>query len=391
MDVTNTSTIRSTLMVIVLAATIILLFHTNSFSIGLCITSFFYPLAVFLRDYIFNINLQTTIGRLYIVFQFILSLVIIIWSESFFAQIYVMILIAEFTFYHSLKRSFLFTTISYVILLIGVVSYRDTPFFEDVYLLLPRVIDFYAIFGMSHFASIAMQQKLLIEKDNEILRQASIELEKKAKLQERTRISREIHDAVGHTLTAALVGLQTAEHAVKKNNTALAQNMLVRTRESIQQGLDNVRSSIHLLRENIADDKTKFNLITLINDTVAQTNIDITYNIDSSFPDLPPIIDLTIYRALQEGLTNGIKHGASTNFIFNLHYNADNGLIEFDLKDNGKSPFPIFFGFGLTAMTERVHDIGGVLTIEKNKDNHGTSLSITIPYKQRDGRSEKLV
>src|SRR5690606_17331127 len=122
MDVTNTNTIRSILMVVVLAATISLLIHTSNFSVGLCFTSVLYTLVVFFRDYIFKIKLQSLVGTIYIAFQLVMSLIIIVWSESFIAQIYGMILIAEYTFYHSLKRSILFTTICYIAIMLCVVS-----------------------------------------------------------------------------------------------------------------------------------------------------------------------------------------------------------------------------------------------------------------------------
>lgn len=316
-------------------------------------------------------------GTLVTILQLAISIIIAVWSESFFAQIYLLILIGEFTFYHSKIHSIIFTTVSYACMLLGVMIYRQFPPFEQIYFLLPRVIEYFAIFGMSLLARIAFQQKNQLSSDNEQLRIASIELERRTKLQERTRISRDIHDSVGHTLTSALTGLQTAAHAIGKNHYSLAQEMIDRTREKILSGLNDVRSSVHLLRESIPDQQFIPEIIGLIHETMMTTNVEIEYEIDTTIPDLSPMIELTIYRALQEGITNGIRHGSSTYFHFKLALHAEH--IQFFLSDNGKAPFQIDHGFGLTAMKERVSEVGGELSISNKSSSTGVKLEITIP------------
>jgi signal transduction histidine kinase len=369
------------LTMIVVGATAFLLLHTTNFSVGLLLLSCTYIAVVLIRDYIMQVELHTMTGIRFLFFQLVLSLVISVWSESFFAQIYLLILIGEFTFHHSRNHSIIFTIASYVCSLLGVLIYRQFPPFEQIYLLIPRVIDYFAIFGMSYLAKIAFQQKDQLARDNEQLRIASIELERKAKLQERTRISREIHDSVGHTLTSALTGLQTAELAIGKNHYSLAQEMIGRTKENILSGLNDVRSSVHLLRENIPDHQFVPELIRLIDETKTQTNVKIACEIDTTWPDLSPMIELTIYRALQEGITNGIRHGSSTYFHFTLTLHAEH--IRFILSDNGKPPLQIDHGFGLNAMKERVAEVGGELSISNKRSASGVTLEITIPIQTK--------
>lgn len=243
---------------------------------------------------------------------------------------------------------------------------------------------------MSFLAKIAFQQKNQLARDNEQLRIASIELERKAILQERTRISREIHDSVGHTLTSALTGLQTASHAIGKNHYSLALEMIDRTKDNILSGLDDVRTSVHLLRENLPSHPFIPELMGLIEETEKLTNVEIACEIDTTIPELSPMIELTIYRALQEGITNGIRHGASTLFQFSLTY--DSTYIRFMLADNGKPPLQIVHGFGLSAMNERVADVGGKLAISSHNLAGGVTLEITIPYQAKTiERSEQLV
>jgi signal transduction histidine kinase len=390
MDVQLNKRITLILTTIVIGATVILLLHTTELSIGLCLLSCSYITIVLIRDYIMKIDLQRMTGTLFIFFQLALAFVISVLSEDFFAQIYILILIGEFTFHHSRNHSIIFTIVSYACCVLSLWIYRQFPPFEQIYYIIPRVIEYFAIFGISLLAKIAFQQKNQLAKDNEQLRIASIELERKAKLQERTRISREIHDSVGHTLTSALTGLQTAAHAIGKNHYSLALEMIDRTKKNILSGLDDVRTSVHLLRENIPDHQFIPELIGLIDETKKQTNVEIACEIDTTMPDLSPMIELTIYRALQEGLTNGIRHGSSTYFQFSLTHHPEH--IRFILSDNGKPPLQIVHGFGLNAMKERVEDVGGDLSISNKDFASGVTLEITIPFQTKTiGRSERIV
>jgi signal transduction histidine kinase len=366
------------LTLIVIGATAVLLLHTTKFTIGLCLLTCTYIAAVLIRDYIIKIDLHRMTGTLFLCFQLALAFVISLLSEDFFAQIYILILIGEFTLHHSRNYSIIFTVLSYASCVLSLLIYHQFPPFAQIYFVFPRVIEYFAIFGISFLAKIAFQQKNQLARDNEQLRITSIELERKAKLQERTRISREIHDSVGHTLTSALTGLQTAAHAIEKNHYSLAVEMIDRTRENILSGLDDVRSSVHLLRENIPGHQFLPELIVLIDEMKKQTNVEIASDIDLSMPELSPMIELTIYRALQEGLTNGIRHGSCTYFQFSLSHHA--GHIRFILSDNGKSPLQIVHGFGLNAMKERVADVGGELSISKEGLASGVTLKITIPF-----------
>ncbi|NHN29983.1 sensor histidine kinase [Paenibacillus agricola] len=391
MDATFDKRITFILILTVIGATLLLLFHTTEFSVGLCLLSCAYIAIVVLRDYILKIHLHQMAGVLFLCLQLVLAFIISVLSEDFFAQIYILILIGEFTFYHSRNHSIIFTIISFASSILGLWIYRQSHPFEEIYNLLPRVIEYFAIFGISYLAKIAFQQKNQLARDNEQLRIASTQLEQKAKLQERTRISREIHDSVGHALTSALAGLQTASYAIGKNQHAVALDMIDRTKESILSSLDDVRTSVHLLRENVPGYQFIPELIGLINETIKQTNVEITYGIDKEMPtDLSPMIEIAIYRALQEGLTNGIRHGASTYFQFSLTHHTE--YIRFILSDNGTAPAQIVPGFGLTAMKERVEDVNGELRISSLDAAGGVKLEITIPIQTKTiERSEPIV
>ncbi|QBP42641.1 sensor histidine kinase [Paenisporosarcina antarctica] len=372
--------------IFVIGATVFLLLHTTKFSLELCLLSFTYIFVFVIRDFILKIDLHRITGILFLFFQLALALVIFVWSGSFFAQIFVLILIGEFTLRHSRNLSIIFTIVSYTFSLLSLMIYNNFPPFEQIYALLPRVIEYFAIFGISHLAQIAFHQKNQLASDHALLQSASIELEKKSILQERTRISREIHDSVGHTLTSAIVGLQCASHAIEKKNYSLAKDMIGRTKAHINSGLDDVRSSVHLLRENVLGPQFIPELIKLIDETKKQTNVEIACEVDTTISNLSSLIEITLYRALQEGLTNGIRHGSSTYFHFSLTQHSD--YIEFTLFNNGKSPIQIVHGFGLKTMKERVTDVGGKLSISNKFSANGVTLKIKIPIQAKSTGQE---
>ncbi|WP_168735418.1 sensor histidine kinase [Cohnella fermenti] len=387
MDAQLTSKAIFALKLFVVGGTILLLFHTRNFSIGLCLAAVSYALLDLARDYVLKLDLSGRTGTGFLLFQLLFALTISIWSESFVAQLYLLILIGEFTFYHSRLHSIVFTCFTYISILIGVMIYRELPPLEDIYILIPRVIDYFAMFGMSLFARLAFEQKNQLAIDNERLRIASVELEHKTALQERARISREIHDSVGHTLTAALSGVQTASRAIRKDNHALAAEMMERTEESIRRGLNDVRTSVHLLREGVPGTSFLPEIVKLIEETKGRAGVQIDREIDESLPELPPLVELTIYRALQEGLTNGLRHAGSTRFRFKL--NARDGAIRFRLENEGPVPGSVTPGFGLNSMKERVEAVSGKLTIGATEARDGMSLNIDIPWPANNPMQEE--
>jgi len=209
------------------------------------------------------------------------------------------------------------------------------------------------------------------------LKEAYERLEEMTILKERNKIAGEIHDTVGHTLTTVLVEMELGKKlasrdlplALEKYNCAQAQ---------VRKGLNELRKSVRMLDNG--SDILDFapSLLVLIKDTEKHTAVGINTNI-GELPELSIDIKKTLYNALQEGLTNGIKHGKGTAFVFKLVY--ENNNIIFYLADNGIGCSSVNYGFGLKAMRDRIKELGGSLSIEC-EPNEGFSLEITIPYCQ---------
>lgn len=173
----------------------------------------------------------------------------------------------------------------------------------------------------------------------------------------RTRFAREIHDTVGHTLTTALVEMEASKVLMNENKDN-ASEKLSSALDQVRKGLRQVRTSVRAL------DRSEVNyyneIIELIKNTILHTNVVIRYDIDN-FNSEQEIVKRCIFRALEEGISNGIRHGAATAFVFKLKYNND--FLRFSLENNGRGLSNFKKGFGLNAMEERVKEANGTISI----------------------------
>jgi signal transduction histidine kinase len=201
-------------------------------------------------------------------------------------------------------------------------------------------------------------------------------VEEIAKIRERNRLAREIHDTVGHYLTGITLGLTATEELMKqKPNMVLEQ--LKRLKDLAQQGLVDIRRSLKELRPDMLE-KGKLSaaikkLAYEINsNTTKKIDIDIIGNID----ELTPALDETIYRIIQESITNAIRHGDATQIKLNI--NVDDRNIHLSIIDNGVGTSEIKEGFGLHYMKQRVLDHNGFLEIE-TQPGKGMGVFVFIP------------
>lgn len=206
------------------------------------------------------------------------------------------------------------------------------------------------------------------------LRDSSSNIEEITILKERNRIAREIHDTMGHTLTSVLMELEAGERLLKTDKAAGAEKIGL-AKGQIRKGLNDIRESVGVLKkgQNVVDFPASLKL--LMDETAGLGDIFIRYEIS----DLPPLSEFqekAVFRALQEGLTNGIKHGNSSAFTFLLYY--DSGQIRFHLQDNGTGCDKVVYGFGLSAMEQRIREVGGILLITSSWQE-GFGIDITIP------------
>ena len=224
------------------------------------------------------------------------------------------------------------------------------------------------------------RDKLLVA--NEKLRQYALKIENQATLEERSRIAREIHDSLGHSLTALNLQLETAIK-LWEFNPKKAEDFLARAKKLGSQSLHDVRNSVSTLRSNPLQYKSLEEAITLlIEDFQKSTNISLKYQIKIEHP-LSIEINTAIYRIIQESLTNISKHSQATVVILKITTKIDNtktNQLRLFIKDNGKG-FDITqntSGFGLQSIRDRALALGGIINI-KAAPNSGCKVIVEIP------------
>ncbi|WP_256758482.1 AAA family ATPase [Cohnella sp. WQ 127256] len=195
--------------------------------------------------------------------------------------------------------------------------------------------------------------------------------------EERNRIAQEIHDIVGHTLTSTVIQIEAGKRLMSKDAGEATQR-LKEAQDLVRHGLNEIRGSVHMLKEDRYSDLATM-LNQLMRDTERNTGVVISSELEELI-ELPTTHKKTIYHALQEGLTNGIRHGGSAEFRFSLH-SVDSNVC-FRLEDFGKGSEMIKMGFGLRAMNDRVEQLGGTLAIDSRQDQ-GCLLKIDLPYPSR--------
>jgi signal transduction histidine kinase len=216
-----------------------------------------------------------------------------------------------------------------------------------------------------------------LENTNQKLKETTMELEDITVLRERNRIAREIHDTVGHTLTTVLLEMEAGERLIPLE-PAIAATKINLAKTQVRKGLNDLRKSVETIKSGneMLDFISAVKL--LIHETMLHGEIHIKYTI-SELPPLTPMHEKTLFRVLQEGLTNGIRHGKSTAFVFNLKRNGES--IDFFLQDNGTGAAQIVPGFGLTTMNERVKELGGIFSIH-SEPGEGCLIRVSLPLQE---------
>ncbi len=190
---------------------------------------------------------------------------------------------------------------------------------------------------------------------------------------ERTRIAREIHDSLGHTLTTLDVQLEVAQK-LRERNPEQALQALDTAKTLASQCLEDVRRALQTIRQNDFD--LRETLFSLVEQVKRNQAFDIHLEVD--LPTLPLQTSHQLYCILQEGLINVQKHAQATKVTLRT-WTADD-FLSLQLEDNGRG-FDLEqprTGFGLRGMEERVQLLGGHLKIV-TAEGRGTQIQVTIP------------
>lgn len=273
-------------------------------------------------------------------------------------------------------------------IVIGVVIAFKMPISEAYFTTYLSWIRNYSIvfLGLSilHYMIIQNQElmlakKQLIEKNLDLsyayeqLKRAYDDLEDFTIMKERNNMSREMHDTVGHTLTTSLVELELCKMLGKDNEELM--NKLEHISSQVRKGLGDLRMTVRRLKEDLDWEQEIYAIGERLNE---YTDIKVKY-IVGELTGISTQVLRCVYRIMQEGITNGIKHGKATAFMIEVKREEKHLWIE--ILDNGLGAIAFKQGFGLNAMRERVEALGGTLHFESYKDE-GFTIQAQIPLEE---------
>jgi two-component system NarL family sensor kinase len=198
-----------------------------------------------------------------------------------------------------------------------------------------------------------------------------------ARVEERRRIRRDLHDGLGPALAGAVFQSDAARDLIVRDPAA-ADALLGSLREGLQAAVADIRSLVYALRPPALDElglvPALYEQAARLNETGTGPRISIEGPAD--LPDLPAAVEVAAYRIAVEAITNAVRHSGASTCSVRLHLN---GGLEIDVvDDSATSRQPYRAGVGITSMRERASELGANLTVQAGRHG-GTHVHTVLP------------
>ena len=204
---------------------------------------------------------------------------------------------------------------------------------------------------------------------NSRLRKANEEIEHLAKVAERERIARDLHDVLGHTLSVITLKSELAGKLIDRDPEQ-ARKEIREVEETSRQALSDVRDAIRGYRaKGLAAELAQAKA------TLETAGVNVQCDAATTL-QIPAMQESVLSLAVREGVTNVVRHARASNC--RLRVEQQNGSCRLEIQDDGQG-FVTMEGNGLRGMRERVEMLGGRL---ERKNESGTRLVITLPLKE---------
>ncbi|ETT69288.1 histidine kinase dimerization and phosphoacceptor region [Paenibacillus sp. FSL H8-457] len=208
-----------------------------------------------------------------------------------------------------------------------------------------------------------------LSENNEYIRQ----FEYMFKLEERNRLSQEIHDKIGHSMTGALIQMEAAKRLMTSNpdkSAELLQNAISISKEGIE--------SIRLVLKNVKPPTEQLGINRMrlfLEEFSAQHSIKTVLTHEGNMDVITPLQWKIIQDNTQEALTNTMKYANAT--AVSLHIEVLGTMIKAKVSDNGKGMQKVIKGLGIIGMEERAAVVNGTVIVD---GSNGFSVTTLIPY-----------
>jgi signal transduction histidine kinase len=199
-------------------------------------------------------------------------------------------------------------------------------------------------------------------------------------LEERQRMAQEIHDTLAQGFTSIVLQLEAADQALPEDLSSV-EDRIHKARDTARINLEEARRLVLALQpEPLQQTSLAEALRRETHRWEQNTGVSTSFSVTGLPKTLHPQCEVTLLRALQEGLNNVFKHAQAADVNITLSYMADQ--VALDIQDDGQGFDPQNLdtsrGFGLQAMRQRAEQNGGTVIVE-SAEGKGTTLVIQMP------------
>src|SRR5215217_2815430 len=216
-----------------------------------------------------------------------------------------------------------------------------------------------------------------LEEANAELKRQAAKAKELAISEERARIAREVHDSVGHHLTAINLQLQNAER-FGQMDPERGRQKIQEARESTLQALAEVRRSVRALKPPALEERSGVAALAALAHAFDGAGPDVSFDLEGEKGTLSEETGLVLYRATQEGLTNAARHSRARRVRVKLAFEPEELRLAVVNDGEGGLEGAMRGGFGLAALRERVEALGGKMAAG-NRPEGGFALRIALP------------
>lgn len=291
---------------------------------------------------------------------------------NYFIHAVYLLIILEATFTLNIKNSLIVNCVAFVASMykfLNLISINNS-ISNVAQMFLFILINSFVIVIMG-FAKYHSEEKYKIDNLYKELLEAHLQLKNYAEkikeftvIEERNRIARDLHDTLGHDITGLIMQLEMTSSMLDEDMNA--------SRDLIEQSKSTARDSLKKVRKIVEAFKDESKIYTdmdaiknLVHEFSAKTGAAIHLDIKGKKVSLSPDIYITLYRIIQEAMTNAIRHGKADKI--NIWINLEKDIIKFNIVDNGIGCKKVHEGYGLKGMKERVDLLGGFIYFTHEK------------------------
>ncbi|GGD76033.1 sensor histidine kinase [Paenibacillus nasutitermitis] len=210
-----------------------------------------------------------------------------------------------------------------------------------------------------------------LNENNEYIKQS----EYLFKLEERNRLSQEIHDQIGHSMTGALIQMEAAKRLIAtdtEKSAELLQNAIHISKDGIER-IRLVLKSVKPVTEQLGINRMKL----FIDEFSARHPIKTALTYEGNVDIISPIHWKIIQQNATEALTNTMKYSDADAVA--VHIQVLNTFIKVEISDNGKGAPKVIKGLGIIGMEERTAAVNGKVIVDGSR---GFSVTTLIPYSE---------